>query len=189
MSAIDRADDSDFNLKPRYIEKKRSTVIGKWILDRRLGRPSMNGILQTMNLPQDEIEDHVKKDESMDIICHIDLTESHFKIRSFYVQDLDNQPRVEIIPIGKEIKEGSKTTLVTSNAEKNKVVMKKSMSTVCGFAEYHDTKEIVDPRSVRHIPEDFTESPEYYLLQTVTVKNHESRKEYTATRYYLPVEL
>lgn len=179
--------DSNFNITARYMKDKKYTVIGKWILDRRLGKPSMNGILQAMDIPEETIKMHVEKDESMDIMCYFDLTDTHFKIKSFYIQDVDNEPRIEIIPLDEEPPQGSESMYVSSD-NPAKVVMKRCMSTVCGFTEYVDVKEIVTLKDVEHMPQDYPDSPDYLLQQTVNVKNHGSGKEHTTIRYYLPVD-
>ena len=179
--------DSNFNITSKYMKDKKFTVIGKWILDRRLGKPSMSGIFKAMDIPEETIKNHVEKDESMDIMCYFDLTDTHFKIKSLYIQDVDNEPRIEIIPLNKQISQGSKLTHVISN-DPRKVVLKKSMSALCYCIEYVDVKEIVSLKDIEHIPEDYSESPEYLLQQTFKVKNHQSGNEHTAIRYYLPVD-
>ncbi len=183
-------DGADFNITSKYMEHRPCDVAGKWILDRRLGEPSMRGILNAMNLPQQTVESHVAKDESMDIMCHIYITDTQFKIRSFYIQSDENEARVEVMPLGKEIVEGTKKTLVKQES-KSRVVMKRSMSTVCGFSEYEDSKEVVkfdDAVRAGHVPEEYTENPAILLQQIIKVENHEWKKQNTAIRYYVPVD-
>jgi hypothetical protein len=182
-------DDANFQLTSKYIKKNRGTLCNKWILDKRLGSPSLRGYFEAMNISKEMAESHVKKDEAMDIMCHIDLTTDVFKIRAFYIQDVENPPQILIAPLGKEQVEraGAKRTIYTSDSPSH-VVMKRSMHTVTGYAEICDTKEVVYTHTIE-LPEGYTEQPEFMMRQTMTVENHESKKTHTIIRYYLPVDI
>lgn len=181
--------DADFNITSKYLKKNKETLSGIWILDRSLGSSSIRPCLETINLPQEMIDAHVDKKEDMDVMCHINLCDSRFKIRSFYVQDAETPPRVMNLPLDEEIVEryGGKRTLIT-NKSPNQVVMKISMMTVSGFMEYWDTKEIVSLVDVE-LPKDYTDRPERLMKQNVTLKNHDSGKSHSLVRYYLPVDV
>lgn len=180
--------DLDFNINAKSIHKNRGSLYGKWILDKRLGSPCMRGCLEAMSIPKDLIDDHVSKDQH-DIMCHIDLSDTHIKIKSFYLQDYETPPKAVTLPFGKEIVEnhGAKRTLVTST-NPSRVIMKRSIMTHVGFIEYSDVKEIVSFANVETIPRDYTEKPSLLMRQFVTIVNHESGKKHSLIRYYLPVE-
>ena len=183
------AQDADcINITSKYLKKNKDSLCGVWILDRSLGNPSMKLCLEAINLPQEIIDAHIDKKEGMDVMCHINLTESHFKIRSFYIQDTETPPRVMNLPLGEEIVErhGGKRTLVTSK-RRNQVEMKISMMTVSGFIEYWDTKELVPFTSIE-LPQDYPDRPERVMRQNVTLKNNDSGEKHSLVRYYLAVD-
>ena len=134
----------------------------------QMPRKSIHEYLQAMNISQNMIDKHLKKEEEMDVMIEINLCQTQFKIKSF---TFENEPRVLSIAIGKEIVEGSRRTLVTSERPV-KVVMK---STVSGFAEYWDTKEIVSINDIK-VSDDYPDILENLLKQTIKVENHEARR-------------
>jgi hypothetical protein len=182
--------DLDFNITAKSIHKNRGSLYGKWILDKRLGSPCMRGCLEAMSIPTDLIDDHIKIDQN-DIMCHIDLSDTHIKIKSFYLQDYETPPKVVTLPLGIEVvqKHGAKRTLVT-RTNPSRVIMKRSIMTYAGFIEYSDVKEIVSFANIEtaNIPRDYTDKPSLLMRQFVTIKNHESGKKHSLIRYYLPVE-
>ena len=192
ISEEETIDDSnlDFNFTAKSLHKNRVSLYGKWILDKRLGSPCMRGCLEVMSIPKDLIGDHISKDQH-DIMCHIDLSDTHIKIKSFYLQDFETPPKVVTLPFGREIVEnhGAKRTLVTSTSTNpSRVIMKRSIMTHAGFIEYSDMKEIVYFANVENIPRDYTDRPSLLMRQSVSIMNHESGKKHSLIRYYLPVE-
>jgi hypothetical protein len=193
--------DTDFNITSKFLKKPSifNSISGIWLLDRTLGKPSLQPYFSHAHMNKHLATDDIAEKEATekDVICHINISTTHYKIRSFYLQDTctsTNSYNVMSVPLGEEIIEqfGSKRTLVISH-RLDCVQMKSSMMTMTGYIEYSETKELVsldDEKKAGRLPQDYEEIPERLLRQTVVIKNHESDDdhEHKLTRYYLSVD-
>ena len=182
-------DDIKIDLSTKYLSKNLYSLNGRWILDKRLGTPSIKGFLEVMSAPPDIVDDYLRKDSKRDILCEINISESCLKIRSYQIEDIENTPRVKCFPFNEEIVErnGAKRTTVTSLNLRH-VVIETNMISACGYVEYSDTKELVS-KSVVSFPESYDDyEPELLMRQIVTMKNYESGKTHSLERYYLYVD-
>mmetsp|Transcript_6813 Transcript_6813/g.7732 ORF Transcript_6813/g.7732 Transcript_6813/m.7732 type:complete len:165 (+) Transcript_6813:190-684(+) len=160
---------------------------GLWILDKRVGAQSMHGFFETMSIPDELIQNHLEVDKKFDTMLEIRMTSTELKMKSYYLQDVDNKPYELLVPFEKEVLENDNTkrTFITCD-RKNRIVMKKSICTLTCCAEVCDTKEIVLTKTL-NLPEDVCEGPEM-MRHSIKVKNFKTGKENTTIRYFLPLE-
>jgi hypothetical protein len=96
----------------------RTTLNGKWILNRNRGSPSVRGFLETMGVSDLAIEANEKGDKEHDTIHEITLTDKEYKIKKLSrVNDMTlevtlGEEHVKSLLPGERIKR----TLATSNS-------------------------------------------------------------------------
>lgn len=160
----------------------RTSLNGKWVLNKDRGDPSVRNFLETMGVSPLAIEANEKGDSEHDTLHDITLTETQYKIKKLSrVNDmiLDvtlGTEQVKALLPGDRIKR----TLATSD-HLGHVKVESTMPTMNGVARVTDVKTLI-----QEISTDGKSHSTY--VQKLTILNENTQKSNVTTRYFLPFE-
>mmetsp|Transcript_25657 Transcript_25657/g.29770 ORF Transcript_25657/g.29770 Transcript_25657/m.29770 type:complete len:190 (+) Transcript_25657:49-618(+) len=161
---------------------ERSSLNGKWILNRNRGSPSVCGYLEIMGVNELAIEANEKGEMEHDTIHEIELTDKEFKIKKLSrVNDMTldvklGEEHVKSLLPGERIRK----TLATSE-NTGHVCVQSTMPTMNGVARVTDVKNLVQEASE-------SGQKRSIYVQQLTILNESTQRKNLTTRYFIPFE-